>query len=784
MHWKDMTIGKKIGTGFGVVIILLITLSIFSFTGVGGIVKNASEVIDGKALDGELAQKEIDHLNWVEAVNELLTDKNINKLTIQTDHTKCGFGKWLYGDGRKNAEVLVPTLAPIFKEIEDPHKHLHESAISISDVYQKADSGLPGFIAQKQIDHLNWAAAIENAILNNAEKVIVQADHTLCSFGQWLYGEKAKKTAESDTVLAVLIQEIKAPHKMIHASAKEIISSYKQVHPGLLDTLRLRLDDHRKWTASVTKSILAGSQLNVQTDPSKCGFGKWLGSKEVAMLMENDPFLRKTLGAVKEPHEALHASAIRINDAMKIRNKIKATSIFNNETNKHLGEVAKLFGEVLKQEKYLMDGRNNAIDIFKDQTSPELHKTQELLTKILHRASELLEGQKKASHIFATKTAPALHKVQKLLRAVRQEASGNILADTVMLKSAQGTKRNVAIISILAILAGLFLSFIIAKGIGKTLSEISSGMDEGANQVAAASSQVSSASQSLAEGSSEQAASIEETSSSMEEMSSMTKKNAENAGHANNLMKEANQVVGSANESMEKLTFSMTDISKASEETQKIIKTIDEIAFQTNLLALNAAVEAARAGEAGAGFAVVADEVRNLAMRAAQAAKDTSQLIEDTIQKVGDGSKLVASTSEAFSKVAESAGKVGALVEEISEASNEQSSGIEQVNIAINEMDKVVQQNAANAEESASASEEMSAQAETLKDYVGELVALVSGQKEVSSKRSVGSSRIKTLSAKPVSAMKPGMKTLSPKTNEVKPDQVIPFDDDDDFEDF
>ena len=231
----------------------------------------------------------------------------------------------------------------------------------------------------------------------------------------------------------------------------------------------------------------------------------------------------------------------------------------------------------------------------------------------------------------------------------------------------------------------------------------------------------------LAEGASEQAAAIEETSASLEEMSAMTQQNADNAGQADELMLKTAKVVEKAMGAMDDLITSMGEISKASEETSKIIKTIDEIAFQTNLLALNAAVEAARAGEAGAGFAVVADEVRNLAIRSADAARSTANLIEGTVKQVEEGSALVNMTNQTFTEVTESTSKVGQLVGEITSASKEQAQGIGQVNIGVTELDKVTQSNAASAEESASSAEELNDLAGYMKKHVVKLSDLVGG---------------------------------------------------------
>jgi methyl-accepting chemotaxis protein len=269
--------------------------------------------------------------------------------------------------------------------------------------------------------------------------------------------------------------------------------------------------------------------------------------------------------------------------------------------------------------------------------------------------------------------------------------------------------------------------FLMARGITGKISRVVSQLSEGADQVASAAGQVSSASQSLAEGATEQAAGLEETSSSLEEMASMTKQNADNAQQANSLATEARKAADAGTESMGRMNSAIREIQKSSDETSKIIKVIDEIAFQTNLLALNAAVEAARAGEAGKGFAVVAEEVRNLAMRSAEAAKNTSNMIEESVKNAKNGVDIATEVGKVLDDIVQSVGKTTDLISEIAAASQEQAQGIDQVNTAVAQMDKVTQQNAANAEESASASEQLSSQAESMNDIVGELIALVGG---------------------------------------------------------
>jgi methyl-accepting chemotaxis protein len=239
-----------------------------------------------------------------------------------------------------------------------------------------------------------------------------------------------------------------------------------------------------------------------------------------------------------------------------------------------------------------------------------------------------------------------------------------------------------------------------------------------AEQVSTASYQISSGSQTLSQKASEQAGSIEEASSNLHEVAAMTNQNSGNAKEARRLSKVAESSVEAGVESMMRLSDAINKIKASSDSTAKIIKTIDEIAFQTNLLALNAAVEAARAGDAGKGFAVVAEEVRNLAMRSAEAAKNTANLIEESVKNSESGVSLNQEVLKNLNDINNQVKEVGAVMAEIAEASEQQTHGVEQVNSVINQMNIVTQQVAANAEESASGAEELSGQAEELKSML------------------------------------------------------------------
>ena len=307
------------------------------------------------------------------------------------------------------------------------------------------------------------------------------------------------------------------------------------------------------------------------------------------------------------------------------------------------------------------------------------------------------------------------------------------------------------LLAIVVIATGAAFYFL-ARGITQPITRIIETLRSGAGRITNASKLVTAGSDELANRATDQAAFISETASAVEELATMTEANTEHSASADDLMRKTDTIMRQASEAMVKLNSSMQAIRKSSEESSKIVKTIDEIAFQTNILALNAAVEAARAGEAGAGFAVVADEVRSLAQRAAEAAHNTAALIDDNVGKIAEGSHLVETTNGSFQQAAGHTTELGDLLGNIAQATIQQSDRIARISRAISDTDSHVHKNAANAEESAAASHDLSGEAQRLRDSVAQLAEIVYGRQR-NGMREPGAKRptVSTLRATPKS---------------------------------
>jgi len=231
----------------------------------------------------------------------------------------------------------------------------------------------------------------------------------------------------------------------------------------------------------------------------------------------------------------------------------------------------------------------------------------------------------------------------------------------------------------------------------------------------------------VAEGASRQAAALQEISASLEELSSMTSANAANARETDEAAGRAWEAASSGVQAMDRMSNAIGEIKHSSDETARILKSIEEIAFQTNLLALNAAVEAARAGDAGKGFAVVAEEVRSLAQRSAEAAQNTAHLIATSKLNADNGVAVADEVGSFLKDIEHNVGTVKERISAVAGASGEQSDGINQITQAVSQLDQLNQANAATAEESAAASEELNEMAQHVRDAVCRMVSIVQG---------------------------------------------------------
>ncbi len=739
--------------GFGLVLVVLGIVAVWSIVGFNGVVGNLDTAVACSGVQNEILEGELAHLNWANKVSALLTDEHVTKLNVQTDPTKCAFGQWYHGEGRKQAEQLVPESRKALAAVGDVHRRLHESAIEIGKHFVQADPELPTLLAVRIGDHLAWASTVRDAFLEQRDSLNVQTDPKKCGLGKWLHTDQAKtayKNGNRDFQQAW--DQMVETHGRLHESAHKIegylaferVATARKAKEDVSHELG-RIAEHLSRTLEKgMEEVIDPAKEKAEADQDIEAMADW---GEIDMVMNEgiiQPFMVArihmqevaTEGYTPERWAEYEEHAKEFDDGIDHWfTLVKGSESLEGTVNELRNLSARWAGQTQKYHQAVQDEQgavaslDSARTVLREETLPILRETLTHLGELRAEAEHELNGMKKANTVYATVTKPALEEVGHLLSEVEEHTHQASQAENQAIQTrATSTRFAVAVVGTIALVVGVLLAFFIARSIIKVLTRPVAGLNEGADQVNDAAGQVSSASQSLAEGASEQASSLEETSSALEEMAAMTRTNAENAKEANNLSEQARDAAQSGDKTMEQLNSAMTAINDSSGQISKIIKVIEEIAFQTNLLALNAAVEAARAGEHGKGFAVVADEVRNLAQRAAQAARETTGLIEDSVNRAKEGTDVAGEVGKALGAIVGDVTKVTDLVDGIAKASEEQAQGVDQVNTAVSQMDRVTQQNASGAEESASAAEELSAQASTVKGMVEELSGLVGGK--------------------------------------------------------
>ncbi|MDR2693778.1 MAG: methyl-accepting chemotaxis protein [Chitinispirillales bacterium] len=531
---------------------------------------------------------------------------------------------------------------------------------------------------------------------------------------------------------------------------------------------------HYQWRHNLTETVVKGLEFKGAIDPTQCALGKWLSSDDAKKL--HDKKTRDLINSVISPHDHIHNGAGGIVALLKAGDKKAAEDAYSNSVMPKFDEIiAGLNAVSARQDELMAEGEARIISSTQTASNimvalaavcllvgvtlgiamsrsigAPMNATVNMIAEMSrgHLDARLNLSREDEIGVMAKTMDTFADDLQNVVvDALKKISVGDLSAEITLkdsrdeisaaLKGTIDSLRTLIIEDggkVLVAAAGKDLSqrmthefkgeFAAMKDNINTvvgnLDEALSQVTEAVGQVTSASGQISSGAQSLAEGANEQASSLEEVSSSLEEMSSMTKQNADNSNQAKLMATEARTAANDGDGSMVRMAEAINQIKQSSDNTAKIIKTIDEIAFQTNLLALNAAVEAARAGEAGKGFAVVAEEVRNLAMRSAEAAKNTANMIEESVKNAAGGVIITEEVAKSLSQIVDRTGKVGDLISEIAAASNEQALGIEQVNKAVAQMNQVTQQNAANSEESASAADEMRGQATKLAALVGE----------------------------------------------------------------
>ena len=711
---SSLKISQKIALGFGVVLLLLTGVGIFSYLEIHSINTELKGVINKNKLMSKLTLEQANHLRWANQISEALSNEKVTQIEAETDPTICDFGKWYYSDKRKQAEKLVPELQTIFTQMEDVHNKIHQSAIGIKNNFKQADPLLPGVIVEKIVDHLKWADTIRMTIINKNDELEVQTDPSKCGLGKWMQSNQAKKAYDSgDQDFRRVWDTLTDGHEKLHHSAIEI---KKYLAFEKLAKAQKEKDEALKdWQAVSTQLFhILDEAMESDIDPAKADAEKRrdisLLSKMGAIDMHMNeaiiqPFLNlKILTSKKEillseyqkKYEELQSNLLKWRHLVKGFSKLEIVAGKIHSEFELMNATARRYIMAQQEERLANQSVEKARNYLSQTILPLLDKNMELLDKLKEEAEHELTGLRKANKIFANETSIHLKRVESMFNRARDvvgnavvKGNESILTNTKKLRSV------VLTVSVIAIIIGLFLAFVIAMSIVRPIndanhmlkdiaqgegdlsqrmtvqtkdeiselagwfnvfikkiqqiitetSSVTESLVSSSNQLSSASDQLKNQTDDSLNRSTSVAGAAEEMSASISSVAAASEQANSNIGmvaaateqmsasimEISRNASQAQQITKTAVTETQNASGRINELGSAAKEIGTVTETITDISEQTNLLALNATIEAARAGEAGKGFAVVANEIKELAKQTATATDEIKKKIE-TIQ--------------------------------------------------------------------------------------------------------------------------------------------------------